>query len=88
MFIAQGTGDVTVNPQITVDFAKQLCAAGTPVTIKLLKNVSHSFAAEKSAYAAVMWMERASRAARRRATARGANRALCIVNGRMLAVLS
>ncbi len=57
VFIAQGTGDVTVKPQITVDFAKQLCAAGTPVTIKLLKNVSHSFAAEKSAYAAVMWMD-------------------------------
>ena len=31
VFIAQGTGDVTVKPDITVRFAKQLCAAGTPV---------------------------------------------------------
>ena len=56
VFIAQGTGDVTVKPDITVAFAKKLCAAGTPVTLKMLKNVSHSFAAEKSAYAAVLWM--------------------------------
>jgi acetyl esterase/lipase len=56
VFIAQGTGDTTVKPDITVRFAKQLCAQGTPVTLKMLKNVSHSFAAEKSAYAAVTWM--------------------------------
>jgi dipeptidyl aminopeptidase/acylaminoacyl peptidase len=56
VFIAQGTGDKTVNPDITVRFAKQLCASGSPVVMKLMKNVSHSFAAEKSAYAAVTWM--------------------------------
>jgi acetyl esterase/lipase len=56
VFIAQGTGDKTVNQGLTVRFAKALCAAGTRVTLKLLKNVSHSFAAEKSAYAAVTWM--------------------------------
>jgi len=56
VFIAQGTGDVNVKPDITVQFAKSLCARGTPVTLKLLKGVSHSFAAEKSAYAAVLWM--------------------------------
>jgi len=56
VFIAQGTGDVTVNPDITVRFAKHLCASGTPVVMKLMKGVSHSFAAEKSAYAAVTWM--------------------------------
>ncbi len=57
-FIAQGTGDTTVNPAITVAFAKRLCAAGTPVTLKQLSGVSHSFAAEKSAYAAVTWMSK------------------------------
>lgn len=56
VFIAQGTGDDTVRPAITVAFAKALCARGTPVTLKLLNGVSHSFAAEKSAYAAVIWM--------------------------------
>jgi len=56
VFIAQGTGDVTVKPDITVQFAKALCASGTPVTLKMLNGVSHSFAAEKSAYAAVNWM--------------------------------
>jgi len=56
VFIAQGTGDVTVKPQITVDFAKQLCAAGTPVVIKMLKGASHSFAAEKSSYQAINWI--------------------------------
>ncbi|MFA5900849.1 MAG: alpha/beta fold hydrolase, partial [Hyphomicrobium sp.] len=58
VFIAQGTGDVTVKPDITLRFAKALCARGTPVTLKLLKNASHSFAAEKSAYAAILWMTR------------------------------
>jgi acetyl esterase/lipase len=45
-----------VKPQITVDFAKQLCAAGTPVVIKMLKGASHSFAAEKSSYQAITWI--------------------------------
>jgi acetyl esterase/lipase len=56
VFIAQGTGDVTVRPGITVAFAKALCSRGTPVTLKMLNNVSHSFAAEKSAYGAVIWL--------------------------------
>lgn len=56
VFIAQGTGDVTVRPSVTIGFAKALCARGTPVTLKMLTNVSHSFAAEKSAYRAVVWM--------------------------------
>lgn len=56
VFIAQGTGDVTVKPSVTIAFAKALCAQGTPVTLKMLSNVSHSFAAEKSAYRAVIWL--------------------------------
>ena len=56
VFLSQGTGDTTVNPALTVRYAKELCKAGTPVQLKMLKNVSHSFAAEKSAYAAVQWM--------------------------------
>ena len=30
VFIAQGTGGATVNPAVTLRFAKQLCAAGRP----------------------------------------------------------
>jgi acetyl esterase/lipase len=56
VFLAQGTGDTTVNSALTVRYAKELCKRGTPVQLKMLKNVSHSFAAEKSAYAAVLWM--------------------------------
>jgi acetyl esterase/lipase len=56
VFLAQGTGDKTVDPAITKRFAKELCAGGTPVVMKLMKNVSHAFAAEKSAYDAVIWM--------------------------------
>ena len=56
VFLAQGTGDTTVSPALTVRYAKELCKAGTPVQLKMLKGTSHSFAAEKSAYAAVQWM--------------------------------
>jgi acetyl esterase/lipase len=56
VFLAQGTGDTTVNPALTVRYAKELCKAGTQVQLKMLKGVSHSFAAEKSAYAAVQWI--------------------------------
>ena len=30
VFLAQGTGDKTVDPALTVRFAKELCAGGTP----------------------------------------------------------
>ncbi len=56
VFIAQGTADVTVKPAITLRYAKHLCAAGTPVAMKLWKGVSHSFIGEKSAHKAVVWM--------------------------------
>ncbi|KWT66732.1 secretory lipase [Hyphomicrobium sulfonivorans] len=58
VFISQGTGDRTVNWGLTTRYAKALCARGTPVTSKILKGVSHSFIAEKTAYAAVQWMDR------------------------------
>lgn len=57
VFIAQGTADKTVRSEITVAFAKRLCAAGVPVDIHMLKGAAHSFAAEKSAHLAVRWME-------------------------------
>jgi len=56
VFISQGTADKTVNSALTVRYAKALCAKGTPVTLKMMKGVSHSFVAEQSAYAAVTWI--------------------------------
>lgn len=56
MCIAQGTADVTVRPAITLRFAKQLCAAGTPVVLTQMKGVSHRWIAEKSAHQAIKWM--------------------------------
>ncbi len=56
VFIAQGTGDKTVRPQITIAFAKALCANGTAVDLKLMKGASHGYAAEKSSYQAVKWI--------------------------------
>jgi acetyl esterase/lipase len=57
VFIAQGTADKNVDPNVTARYAKALCAAGTPVELKQMKGVSHSFAAEKSAYLAVKWID-------------------------------
>jgi len=56
VFIAQGTGDKTVRPQITIAYAKALCANGTAVDFKLMKGAPHGYAAEKSAYQAVKWI--------------------------------
>ena len=56
VFLAQGTGDKTVRPQITIAYAKALCANGTDVDLKLMKGASHAYAAEKSAYQAVKWI--------------------------------
>jgi alpha-beta hydrolase superfamily lysophospholipase len=56
VFISQGTGDKTVNANITIAYAKALCANGTRVALQIMKGASHSFAAEKSAYKAVKWI--------------------------------
>ena len=49
VFIAQGTADRTVNPEITKRFAQALCAQGVRVSFVLLPGVSHVFAARDSA---------------------------------------
>ena len=56
VFIAQGTADTTVNPEITKRFAQALCAQGVRVSFVLLPGVSHVFAARDSADAALNWM--------------------------------
>lgn len=57
VFIAQGTADTTVNPQVTKQFAKALCAKGERVIFVSLPGVSHIFAARDSAPTAIKWMD-------------------------------
>jgi acetyl esterase/lipase len=56
VFIAQGTADTTVDPQVTKRFAKALCAQGVRVTFVELPGVSHIFVARDSAPTAIRWM--------------------------------
>jgi pimeloyl-ACP methyl ester carboxylesterase len=56
VFIAQGTADTTVRPQVTKQFAVALCRQGTRVRFVSLKGVSHTFAAKASAGQALAWM--------------------------------
>ncbi len=56
VFIAQGTADTTVDPQVTKRFAKALCAKGERVAFVELPGVSHIFVARDSAPTAIKWM--------------------------------
>ncbi len=56
VFIAQGTADETVRPQITRMFADHLCLHGTPVVMKYLPGVSHSYAGYDGAHDAIAWI--------------------------------
>jgi alpha-beta hydrolase superfamily lysophospholipase len=63
VFIAQGTADTTVDPQVTKRFAKALCAKGERVTFVELPGVSHIFVARDSAPTAISWMSERFRGA-------------------------
>ena len=56
IFIAQGTADTTVDPQVTKRFAEALCKQGVQVMFVELPGVSHIFAARDSAPTAIRWM--------------------------------
>ena len=56
VFIAQGTADTTVRPEITKQFAQALCKQGTRVHFILLKGVTHTFAARDSVSQALRWI--------------------------------
>ncbi len=56
VFIAQGTADTTVDPQVTKRFAKHLCTQGVKVNWVELPGVSHIFVARDAAPAAIRWM--------------------------------
>ena len=56
LFVAQGTADDTVDPTVTADYVKRLCANGNAVQRLLLPGVGHSMAGRDSATAAAQWM--------------------------------
>ena len=56
VFIAQGSADTTVDPQVTKRFAKALCAKGERVSFVELPGVSHIFVARDAAPTAIKWM--------------------------------
>jgi pimeloyl-ACP methyl ester carboxylesterase len=56
LFLAQGTTDDIVRPEVTRAYMQRQCKAGGKVTMKWLPGVGHGFAAADSADAAVGWM--------------------------------
>jgi acetyl esterase/lipase len=56
VFLAQGGADQLVRPQVTQDYMKRLCAAGSKVQWVFMPTVNHGFAARSSAATAVRWM--------------------------------
>jgi acetyl esterase/lipase len=56
VFIAQGTADTTVRPEITKQFGETLCKQGTRVAFIEMPGVNHTFAAKNSVGQALRWM--------------------------------
>lgn len=56
VFLAQGTTDTIIRPQVTQNYMQRLCKAGSRVRLFIMPGVGHGLAAERSARAAVAWM--------------------------------
>jgi len=56
VFLAQGTTDTIIRPQVTKDYMQRLCNAGSKVQSLAMPGVGHGFAARDSASAAVGWI--------------------------------
>jgi pimeloyl-ACP methyl ester carboxylesterase len=57
IFLAQGTTDQIIKPEVTRDYMAKLCAAGSDVRMVILPNIGHGRAAQASAIEAVNWIE-------------------------------
>ena len=57
VFLAQGTADAIIRSQVTNDYMKRLCSAGSKVQLLELPGVGHGLAAHDSASAAVDWID-------------------------------
>jgi acetyl esterase/lipase len=56
VFLAQGTIDPVIKPEVTQDYAAKLCKAGSKVETLALPNVGHGWAGRAAAPDAVDWM--------------------------------
>jgi acetyl esterase/lipase len=56
IFLAQGSTDGLVRPQVTAAYMQRLCRAGSRVRMLVMANVNHGFAGRDSAAAAVGWI--------------------------------
>jgi pimeloyl-ACP methyl ester carboxylesterase len=55
VFLAQGTADQIINPEVTRAYASRLCNAGSKVKLMILPDIGHGRAAQASTMAAVNW---------------------------------
>jgi hypothetical protein len=56
VFLAQGTTDQIIRPDVTRDYMGRLCKVGSKVKLMMLPNIGHGRAAQASTIAAVNWM--------------------------------
>jgi acetyl esterase/lipase len=56
VFLAQGSTDVLVRPEVTRNYVRRLCSTGSRVRFLMMPNVGHAFAGRDSASAAVQWI--------------------------------
>jgi acetyl esterase/lipase len=64
VFLSQGEDDKLVRPNVTKDYMRQLCDAGSSVQLVMVPGVSHGFIARDSASRSVAWMSDRFAAAR------------------------
>jgi pimeloyl-ACP methyl ester carboxylesterase len=56
VFLAQGTTDQIIRPEVTKDYMKKLCLAGSKVEMMLMPNIGHGRAAQVSTATVVRWI--------------------------------
>lgn len=56
VFLAQGTADQVIRPDVTQDYMKRLCTAGSKVKLVMLPDIGHGRAAQASTMDAVRWI--------------------------------
>jgi pimeloyl-ACP methyl ester carboxylesterase len=56
VFLAQGTNDQIIRPDVTKGYMQRLCQAGSKVKMMLLPNIGHGRAAQASTAAVVDWI--------------------------------
>jgi dipeptidyl aminopeptidase/acylaminoacyl peptidase len=56
VFLAQGTTDQIIRPDVTESYMKKLCVAGSKVKMMILPNIGHGRAAQASTMHVVRWI--------------------------------